>query len=983
MEKRLPSKTLSANSALKRITRISALCFISLVSGLTGFGQSQMIKDIDTTESPLRIEYRGLTVDNSGNLYFINLGKELWKSNTNQNPQKPVRLRALRSVSQITVAGNNVFFVGEDGAGRELWKTNGTGATTRKVKEIRPGAAGSNPSKLTNINGILYFTADDGAGGIELWKSDGTDAGTVRLKDIYPGAGSSNPSWITNVNGLVYFTAEDPTRGTELWKTDGTSAGTANVRDINPGVAGSDPKMLTNLNGTLFFSAEDNLTGHELWKSHGTHSTTRLVKDIYPGSSSSELANLTAMGDFVYFSASDGVSGFEIWKSKGTPTTTTMLTDWDLEYPTSFSQFQVVENMLYFFAPRSDDGYHYQILYSTDGTADHTYEELRSTDAQDLNITKLNDEYYFLEVRWNEEVYAPFLHLYKLGSYAAPVRTFRIFLDLFEENPENLRPELVSVNNALYFFAILNPDDGYKLLKSDGTYEGTEVLIDTYQPTESSNPSLFTPAENGVTFFRSERYIRSIPNGKGGREAVWRTDGTSEGTFMINEMERIWYIINVGELTYFGGIDETETWQLWVTDGTLTGTTLLKEIPEIRYASPQPAAAVNGILYFSAPYDGLWRSMGTPSTTLKLKDFRSVEFIGKGGGRAIFYVVTATGAHELWRSTGSINSTAKLKGIRQGGWAQRGPRTTVNDIFYFVADDGVHGSEIWRSNGTTSGTYLMQDLRTNDPNSWDILSMAAHNDTLYFSAKGNSGQNVLYKSSGTGAGTSPIKEVGSIYGYMSYGNQLLFLDKKPSSDESYELWSTNGSSAGTSLVKVINEEAGSDLDYRLIDNVIYFVVDNFKNIWRTDGTACGTFPNETASRPYPLTSIGTDLIFGASDPFYGKELHRLSTLALPGSPCGEPALQASSISNSSTINSGNLVAYAPNPFTDALVFKVKGSEGARVTVSVKTFTGEVVETFSEIKPNTDYTVGSTWPKGIYLLHVTINGKAESVRVIKR
>ncbi len=52
------------------------------------------------------------------------------------------------------------------------------------VRDIRPGAYGSNPSSLTDVNGTLYFQATDGSNGYELWKSDGTFAGTVLVRDI-------------------------------------------------------------------------------------------------------------------------------------------------------------------------------------------------------------------------------------------------------------------------------------------------------------------------------------------------------------------------------------------------------------------------------------------------------------------------------------------------------------------------------------------------------------------------------------------------------------------------------------------------------------------------------------------------------------------------------------------------------------------------------------------------------------------------------
>ena len=50
--------------------------------------------------------------------------------------------------------------------------------------------ASSSPADLTDVNGTLFFRADDGTNGSELWKSDGTLAGTVLVKDIDPGGGN-------------------------------------------------------------------------------------------------------------------------------------------------------------------------------------------------------------------------------------------------------------------------------------------------------------------------------------------------------------------------------------------------------------------------------------------------------------------------------------------------------------------------------------------------------------------------------------------------------------------------------------------------------------------------------------------------------------------------------------------------------------------------------------------------------------------------
>src|SRR5262249_47990652 len=155
----------------------------------------------------------------------------------------------------------------------------------------------SDPKEFANVNGVLFFQANNGVNGAELWRSNGTAAGTTQVADIRSGSVGSAPEELTNVNGVLFFRADDgTTNGVELWKSNGTSAGTILVKNINSNTTtssgDSNPKYLTNVNGELFFQADDG-TGSgggafevELWKSNGTSAGTTQVANINPTSSS-------------------------------------------------------------------------------------------------------------------------------------------------------------------------------------------------------------------------------------------------------------------------------------------------------------------------------------------------------------------------------------------------------------------------------------------------------------------------------------------------------------------------------------------------------------------------------------------------------------------------------------------------------------------------------------------------------------------------
>ncbi|MCP4711306.1 MAG: hypothetical protein GY869_22020, partial [Planctomycetes bacterium] len=273
----------------------------------------------------------------------------------------------------VPVVNGTMYFSAKDRMhGYELWKSDGTASGTVMVKDINQTKSepivvegdngttvvsypyGSHPRNLVNMNGTLYFSADDGIHGYELWRSDGTGSGTVMVRDINctdreDGTNNSSmPEGLVVLNGMLYFSAYDGINGHELWKSDGTGSGTIMVRDVAQGGGllqnySSLPENLVNVNGILYFSAGDGNHSCELWKSDGTASGTVMVKDInrtyinqlmstgeiIPAPQGSHPQYLIHVNGTLYFSAEDGIHGRELWKSDGTANGTVLFTDVD------------------------------------------------------------------------------------------------------------------------------------------------------------------------------------------------------------------------------------------------------------------------------------------------------------------------------------------------------------------------------------------------------------------------------------------------------------------------------------------------------------------------------------------------------------------------------------------------------------------------------------------------------------------------------
>lgn len=125
-------------------------------------------------------------------------------------------------------------------------------------RDVRVGDEGSEPRHLINVNGTLYFAADDGIHGVELWSDDAD--GTLLAQDFTAGAVHSYPfgqgqqpiaaiigDWLYFVTGPTY-----PGTVPSIHRVHGQTGEVELVTNARLGVGNNAyPHWLANLNGDL------------------------------------------------------------------------------------------------------------------------------------------------------------------------------------------------------------------------------------------------------------------------------------------------------------------------------------------------------------------------------------------------------------------------------------------------------------------------------------------------------------------------------------------------------------------------------------------------------------------------------------------------------------------------------------------------------------------------------------------------------------
>ncbi len=371
---------------------------------------------------------------------------------------------------------------------------------------------------------------------------------------------------------------------------------------------------------------------------------------------------------------------------------------------------------------------------------------------------------------------------------------------------------------------------------------GVSAVAENVTITFSSRPRAFV-TYGGAVFFLAGEIAEPVQ--------IWRSDGTESGTELVTSMHSMSTWSKAAGSLYFAGEDQREGdggWELWKTDGTVAGTVLVKDIYEgthnLGFPDPLPNESypsgfveLNGSVLFQAT-DGehgreLWATNGTSIGTRLVADiapgaasafiydpfYPSPPMIAVGGA-VLFLPNDGIHGDELWRSDGTEQGTFLVKDINPSAdrfqpGATLDEFAVAQDRLFFAGNDGVHGRELWVSDGSEAGTHMVKDINPGPEwalGMYQLSPMAELHSFVFFSATDGVHPYYLWRTDGTEEGTQIVRDsadgqpIGPGWTMTRVGDVLFFF---AAHGEKSAIWRTDASDATASLVTDWPPDGGS------------------------------------------------------------------------------------------------------------------------------------------------------------------------------
>lgn len=740
-------------------------------------------------------------------------------------------------------------------SGRELWTTDGTPAGTSPVFSFE-----GTLSQLKGTGPLAFFVVDPFPLSRQLWRSDGTDIGTVQLLS-FPGGAYE----LAAGDGCVYLSD-----WFQIWFSDGTPAGTRLVRETTSLLGRSIA-----VSGTTALFSED---GH-LWTTDGTPAGTRLVKDLTLESRPAVVDSIVWAGATAFFGTtredSGGAPTSELWRTDGTEEGTVRVRV--LSGPAGSGIRSLT--------PGPAGSVHFVVT-----GASPVADELWTSDGTEVGTTVVfSPEWASIRglVHTGGRLFFSALNSLWVRPGSAPVVEV---LDYFYE-------QSVAGAGGLLYFARSDPSSDAEPWRSDGTPGGTFRLADLAPGAqEGSSPRLFVAFGGRVLFATAPSFGKSavwVSDGSSdGTVPLTLRYATSASSFPRA-------FTHVNGRTFFTTLADvfgTYAW-LWVTEGTAATTTRIGMIPgpsfrvlpsgksvviqagnslyavdgsSLTYldggSDPRPVAG--RVVYTVGSLPAELRSTDGTADGTRLLHEGQLTVLGvistPSGRRLLFATWESDGTYRLRRTDGTPGGTSIALDL---GAEAPGP-STANETTVFWKT----GTSVWASDGTVAGT-----IRIENPG-----PMTAQVDvcgaTAYFSRWTSATTCCeLIATDGTVEGTRTLAS-GSFVPVTGHAPAACLGDRILTAPAG-RIWYSDGTSQGTREVLVSTQHipwiqaAGDRFLFSRDDDEEYG-----RELWTSDGTVAGTTrlkdiaPGAASSTPTPLRASHGRLWFSANDGLHGNEL---------------------------------------------------------------------------------------------------------------
>ncbi len=403
----------------------------------------------------------------------------------------------------------------------------------------------------------------------------------------------------------------------------------------------------------------------------------------------------------------------------------------------------------------------------------------------------------------------------------------------------------------------------------------------------------------------TEKILFFLAETPGTGEEIFRTTGTEVGTILLKDIKpgasesNIRFLGVIGDKVLFSANDGINGFTLWSSEGTESSTRPVENEDPIELS---PFGSLRSLVFKEDLYFRGDRGQGselykydaqTGLITLVREINQEVSNDGSGpfrfaAARDHFYFTADDGINgrELWQSDGTPEGTELVRNISGGDTSTNiiEMKTIENsNTLVFVADDGVNGTELWISVGPGNFTYLVKDITPGEDGSTiELMDLAGElEDLFYFTVLDDRFRQVLWRTNGSEEGTEKVLDPSGnevqVNRFTSFEGQLYI-----ASDTN--LWRTGG--VGLTLISNEMNSFGVPDEFAVWNDSLFFVGGNFQDgfkLFKTNGTPEGTVQVTDST----FQSMGS--LFATEDHLYfvGRTVaHGTELYVSDGSPAG-------------------------------------------------------------------------------------------------